>query len=79
MYLFLNFDLTMISLLRSLFINGELFPRIILVLMGACLFVMSRKSCLKFSYARSESEGLKHSWKGQVLKSVKKAYSSKVL
>ena len=59
--------------------NEALFPGIILVLMGACLFMMSRKSRLKFSYARSESESLRHSWKGQVLKSAKKAFSSKVL
>ena len=59
--LFLNFGL--ISLLSSLFMNGALYPRIILVLTGACLFVMPRKSCLKFSHARSELESLKHSWK----------------
>ena len=46
---------------------------------GACLFVMSRKSCLKLSYALFESESLKHSWKGQVLKSAKKAFSLKSL
>ena len=57
--------------------NGALFPRIILVLTGACLFVMSRKRCLKFSYARSESESLRHSWKGQVLKSAKKHFQQK--
>ena len=59
--------------------NGALFPRIILVLTGASLFVMSRKSCLKFSYACSESESSKHSWKWQVLKSTKKSISIKSL
>ena len=68
------------DLLAKLFVHERsIVHRIILVLTGACLFVMSRKSCLKFSYARSESESLRHSWKGQVLKSAKKAFSSKVL
>ena len=60
--------------------NRALFPHIILVLMGASLFVTSRKSCLRFSYAaQSESESIRHSWKEEVLTSVKKTFSSKVL